>query len=278
MQIELIGCTGAGKSTLTRGVLQACHEQGLDILLGNDFVLKQFRLNWIKSHLLRTFLVYVAALIACVVTWRNNLQFYRFATQLLFQLPIPQLEKLYLLRQVIKKVGIHEIIRFRSTDQQVILVDEGVLQIAHNLFVHGSVQVEVEKLSTFARLVPLSDVAVYLRQPETLLIDRTMKRGHKRIPDRSYSNVVRFIKQAVATFDKLVQDPAVESKLLIVDGGSQTVTIAANHQDDPIMDLASNIIRHGLTRDTTDTPTETTLGPGLHTVPTSLNSLLEKGS
>jgi thymidylate kinase len=246
LQIELIGCTSAGKSTLSRGILQACHKQGLDILLGDDFVLKQVRLNWVKSHLPRTLLVDLLALFACVVTWPSNLKFYLFAAQLLFQLPIPRLVKLHLLRDVLKKIGIYEIIRSRSTNRQIILVDEGVLHAAHNLFVHGSVQVKTENLSTFARLIPLPDVIVYLRQPESLLIDRTIKRGHKRIPDRSYSNVVPFIKQAVTTFDKLVQNPAVESKLLIVDGG-QNVTVAASYRDDPLFGLALKIIQNGIT-------------------------------
>lgn len=244
MQIELIGCTGAGKSTLTRGIFQACHEQGLDLLLRDDFVLKQVRLNWIKSHLPRTLLVDVVALFACLITWRKNRKFYLFATHLLFQLPIPRLERLNLLRNVLKKIGIYEIIQFRRTGQQVILVDEGVLQAAHNLFVHACVEVKTEHLSTFAGLVPLPDVVVYLKQPESLLIDRTMKRGHKRIPDRSYGTVVCFVKQAVATFDKLVQHPVVENKLLIIDG-EQDVVMVTNDQDDPIMDLALKIIQSG---------------------------------
>jgi hypothetical protein len=246
MQIEIIGCTSAGKSTLTRGILQTCHQQGIDILLGDDFVLKQIRLNWVKSHLPRTLLVDLVALFACLVTWRRNLEFYLFATRLLFPLPIARLEKLNLLRNVLKKIGIYEIIHFRSADQQIILVDEGVLQAAHNLFVHGSVQVKLENIATFARLIPLPDVIVYLRQPESLLIDRTMKRGHKRISDPSYRNVDRFVKQAVATFDKLVQNPPIKSRLLVVDDG-QNVTIAANCQDNPLFNLASKIIRNGLT-------------------------------
>ena len=110
---------------------------------------------------------------------------------------------------------------------------------------HGSVQVKAEHLATFARLIPFPDVVVYLREPESLLIDRTMKRGHKRIPECSYSNVVRFIEQAVATFDKLVQNPAVESKLLIVHGG-QHVTMAAKNQDDLLCGQALKIIQSGL--------------------------------
>lgn len=244
MQIELIGCTSAGKSTLIKGICQACQEQGLELLLRDDFVLKQVRLSWIKSHLPRTLLVDLVALFACLITWRRNRKFYRFATQLLFQLPIPQLERLNLLRNVLKKIGIYEIIQFRLASQQVILVDEGVLQAAHNLFVHSSVEVETEHVSTFAGLVPLPDVVVYLKQPEALLTDRTMKRGHKRIPDRSYGTVVCFVKQAVATFEKLVQHPVIENKLLIIDG-DQDVIMVKNEQEDPIMGLALKIIQSG---------------------------------
>jgi hypothetical protein len=258
MQIELIGCTSAGKSTLTRSILQSSHDKGPGILLGEDFVLEQFRLNWIKNYPLRKLLVNMAGLFASLLTWRNNREFYLFATQLLFQLPIPRLERFSLLRNVLKKIGIYEIIRFRSTDQQVILVDEGVLQAAHNLFVHVSVEVKTEELSTFATLIPLPDAVIYLRQPESLLIDRTMKRGHRRIPDGTYGKVVRFVKQAVATFDKLVQHPVVENRVLVVDGSRDVIMTAkyASEQDDPIMGLALKIVRSGFTSDTTDTVTE----------------------
>ena len=242
MQIEFIGCTNAGKSTLIEGILQACHEQGADILPGNDFVLKQIGLNWVRSHQLRMLLVNLAGLYACLITWRKNLDFYLFAARLLFQLPIPRPERLNLLRNVLKRIGIYEIIRFRSTDQQIILVDEGTLQTAHNLFVHGSAYMKMEDLSTFAGLIPIPDGIVYLRQPESLLIDRIMKRGHKRIPDRSYGNVVHFVKQAVATFDGLMQYPKVENRVLVIDA-SQEVTMSKNFPDNPIMGLVSKINR-----------------------------------
>ncbi len=242
MQIEFIGCTSAGKSTLIEHLLHAYHEQGVDILPGNDFILKQVRLNWIKNHQLRMFLVNLAGLCACLATWRKNLEFHLFATRLLYQLPISPFVKLYLFRNVLKRIGIYEIIRFRSTDQQIILVDEGTLQTAHNLFVHGSATMKMEDLSTFAGLIPIPDSIVYLRQPESLLIDRIMKRGHKRIPDRSYSNVAHFVKQAVATFDGLVQYPKIEKRVLAVNG-SQEVMTAINSPDNPIMGLISKINR-----------------------------------
>jgi hypothetical protein len=160
----------------------------------------------------------------------------------LFQLPIPRLERLGLLRNIIKKRGIYEIVRLRSSDDQIILFDEGVLHVAHNLFVHGSVEVDHAYLSTFADLVPLPDVVVYLKQPEKLLIDRTMKRGHKRIPDRSYRCIAPFIKQAVATFDRLVQYPPVQKKLLII-GDEQLAPAVTHDSGKPVIDLALKIIQ-----------------------------------
>ena len=255
MLIEIIGCTSAGKSTQARSIYQACRGQGIDIFLGDDFVLRQIRLQWIKINLLRKLLVNLFALFVSLLTWRNNLEFYAFATQFVFQLPIAWLEKLGLLRNVLKKIGIYEIIRLRSTDQQIILEDEGVLHAAHHLFVHCSIQVKAEHLATFIKLIPLPDVIVYLRQPESLLIDRTMKRGHKRIPVGSYSDVARFIKNAVATFDKLAQYPAVESKLLLVNvNGGQNVDIVAPDQDDPLVRQALKIIRNGMTAGIYESP------------------------
>lgn len=242
MQIELIGCTSAGKSTLSKRILQACQAQKLEALLGDDFVLRQARLNWIESRPLRKALVNLAGLLASLITWRKNREFYQFAAQHLFRLPIGRLEKFQLLRNVLKKIGIYEIIRRRRSDQEVILVDEGILQVAHNLFVHVSVEAKTEELATFAGLIPLPDVVVYLKQPEELLIDRTLKRGHQRIPDRSYGQVVSFIKQAVATFDNLVRYPAVENKLLIING-EQDVVMAKNEPDDPMVGMALRIVQ-----------------------------------
>ena len=53
MHIELIGCTSAGKTTLTRKILSAGREQGIEIILGDDFVLEKLNLNWIPHEYLR---------------------------------------------------------------------------------------------------------------------------------------------------------------------------------------------------------------------------------
>lgn len=255
MIVEFIGSTGAGKTTLASDILYACREQGIDVLMGDDFVLKQSCLIWIKSRLIRTLCVDLLSLFACLATWRNNLEFYVFASRIILRLPVVWLEKANLFRNILKKIGIYEIIHRRGSDQQVVLVDEGTLHAAHNLFVHVSVQTNASDFSTFVRLVPLPDVAIYVTQSESVLIERTIKRGHKRIPDRSYAKVEIFVKQAVDTFDKLVRQLVLKKKLLAVDG-KRNIIVAQDYQNDPLLAIVLEIIRAGIDSVIADNPAQ----------------------
>lgn len=244
MQIELMGCTGAGKSTLAQRIIAACHDQGMDIAMGDDVVLAQVGLSGVTDPRLRKALLNLLALSAGLATWRTHHGVYRFATRYLARLPIGIPGKLNVLRGVIKRVGIHEIIR-RRADGRIVLVDEGVLQAAHYLFVHLSAPPPGPGVSEFARLAPLPDAIVYVTQPEARLVARTIKRGHRRIPDRSPGNVSRFIGGAVATFDRLARHRTIADRLLVVDGG-QTVRPAVDGRGSPSLDLALRVVRAGL--------------------------------
>jgi len=247
MQIELTGCTGAGKSTLAKRLLQACRAQGIDAWLRDDFVLHQLWLDWIKSHVARTLVVDLLSLLACLITWRKNLEFYLFVMRITWGLrkAVAWPEKLNLTRNILKKIGIYEIIYHRGSDQQVIWVDEGTLHAAHNLFVHVSVEPDPRDLSTFARLVPLPDMVIYVTQTEPVLIERTLARGHKRISERSYANTQRFIRRAVATFDQLMREIASARRQLMIET-RQLVIAAQNVQAGPLDAQVLEIILAGV--------------------------------
>lgn len=220
MQVELIGCTSAGKSTLAESVLWAYRGTGMDASMGADFVLQQVGLNWVKGKLARTILIDIIALFACLATWRSNYAFYRFASGVVLGLPVTVswLERLNIARNTFKKVGIYELVRRGASDRQVVLLDEGTLHTAHYLFVHVSTEPNLADLATFAKLVPLPDVVVHVRQSQSVLIERTLQRGHKRIPARSRSAVECFIKRSVAVFEELERQPALQGRSLVVDG------------------------------------------------------------
>ncbi|MBI1879485.1 MAG: hypothetical protein HYR94_14910 [Chloroflexi bacterium] len=245
MIIEFIGSTGAGKTTLIKHILSTCQREGINALADTDFVLKQSRLNGIKSHLVQAVLINLISLFASLVAWRNNLELYLLAMRIILKLPITWFEKLYLAKNILKRIGVYEIIRRYGSEQQVYLVDEGTLHVAHNLFVQVSAEANINDLSTFAKLVPLPHVVVYVRQDESVLIERTLARGHKRIPDYSFADAAHFVKQAVNVFDELVQNPAIERRLLVVDS-AQNMVMAPGYRNDPLPISVSKLVQAGL--------------------------------
>jgi len=247
MQIELIGCTGAGKSTLLQGMLKACQAQGLEAFSGDDYVLAKARLGWVRGYLARTLLVDLVSLTTCLVTFRKNFGFINFVCKKILGWPrsIGWFQKINILRNMLKKIGIYEIVDRTSLPEQIIFLDEGTLHTAHYLFVHLTINFPDTDLLDFARSVPLPDEVVYLRPDIDVLVQRTMARGHKRIRGGSYELVEHFILQAVSTFDGLVQVPALASKLFVVNGDQQ-ITPPREFQSDRSQGLTFNLLKTGL--------------------------------
>lgn len=222
MLIELTGCTSAGKSTLARELLEAFRQQKTEAWMGDEFVLRKAGLNWVRNYLARMLLLDSISFLSCLATNGKNGPFCKFATRMILRLPrdVGWFEKLNIARNVFKQVGIYEIAR-RATARQIVIMDEGTLHSAHYLFVHTSIPPDFARLLTFSTLVPLPDVLVYLRQERSTLVERTLTRGHKRIPGNSQAGVECFIGRAVNVFEKLAELPVVAAKLVIVDGHSK---------------------------------------------------------
>lgn len=225
MQIELIGCTSAGKTTLARKMLQAGRELGIDVQLSDDFVLKRIRLNWIKNEFIRLRIIELLCLPICLMFWRKYHRFYRLAIRASRQAPGSWFYKMNLARITLRKIGIYEIIRRCGSEQRVFLFDnEGVLQASHTLFIHsGGARLNAGDISSFVNAAPLPDVVAYLWQSQAVLLKRTLARGHHRLPDRSHEKVKFFIEQAVEMFDALQRHPALASRLLVINGEQKTI-------------------------------------------------------
>lgn len=232
MQIELIGCTGAGKSTLARDLLHACRARGVDAMLSDDFVLEQAGLRHVRGQLVRTLLVDLLALLECLLSWQKYRMCYLLMMRTVTTLPrdVGWFERLNIARNVLKKIGSYEIARRRATPDRVILVDEGTLHTAHYLFVHRTLEPSVHGVAALAALIPLPDIAIYVATNTSLLISRTLERGHKRIHTPTYDEVERFITRAVRVFEMLTRHPSVQSRLLVVND-SQVVIADPHHAE-----------------------------------------------
>lgn len=224
MHIELIGCTSAGKTTLTRKIVDIAKSQDVNIILGDDFVLEKFHLDRIKSEFVRRRLLEVCAIYVCLRHWKRYRQFCRYVWMVVSQVPGSRFYRFNLVRIVLRKIGIYHLINGYGSENQLVLVDnEGIIQAAHNLFVHTHNKLN-GNISAFIEEAPLPDMVVYLWQPQSILMERTLRRGHPRIQKRSESKVRFFVEQANDTFEKLKTLPRIAERLLLIDGQKKTVT------------------------------------------------------
>jgi hypothetical protein len=242
MQVELIGCTSAGKSTLTQHMLKRAHAEGIKLSTSYDFVLAHYGLGWVKPHALRMALLNNLALWRCLQSAGRHLGLLRFVFGVLHTLPavsqgkMSRSERLKIARITLRNLGIHEIIAQANDPDLIILADEGALQVVHYLFVHVQMPPALDQLSAYLQRAPRPDLVLYYRQPAPLLVERTLRRGHKRIPERSQEKVERFIGHALQVFEAVVAEPAIRQRALLVNGQSQQIEYspAAGSQPGPI--------------------------------------------
>jgi hypothetical protein len=246
MHIEIIGSTSAGKTTLAKKMVEIGKARGLDVSLSDDFMLQQTGLGWVRNDFVRRRLVEAIAFAVWLTCLQRYREFFRFVLREGRNTPGSWFYKLNRIRNVIRKIGIFEFIARRSSAGQIVLADnEGILQGVHNLFVHQNGAADLEKVPSYADLVPLPDVVLYVQHAEATLVARTLSRGHARVAGSPPDKVLHFIQQAVAVFDALILSPKIHERLLILEGGSSIRSTASHSFARPIQQIIE-LVRPGL--------------------------------
>jgi hypothetical protein len=173
----------------------------------------------LRKRWLRAVVIHIVAFWGCVSKGWRHIRFVKFAYRELRHTNISRRQQWNQLRKVLKQLGRYEVIRCTRQSQTPVLVDEGTLHAAHNLFVHVGFASDDHHVQQFAEQVPLPDVVIYVRQREEVLVQRTLKRGHPRIPDPTRQSVANFVRQAVLTFDQLSKHERIASRMLVVQDG-----------------------------------------------------------
>jgi deoxyadenosine/deoxycytidine kinase len=245
MQIELIGCTGAGKSTLLKAILAGCRLKGVAAFSGEEFVLKKFHLNWIKYPLFRIIISDILSITICVFISGKYYKFYDLIIKCVNEIPASEgwLNKINIARNAIKKMAVYEI-SSRYGNEKYIFIDEGTIHAVHNFFVHASGPSSLKYFNDFIQMVPHPDMLIYLKRDEDILIERTLRRGHKRIPKNSPERVRFFIEQAIAIFRKIEKDPQFSEKLIKISSDGKidtTIPESNNHSIHFIIKIIQDI-------------------------------------
>jgi thymidylate kinase len=217
MIVEFIGCSGAGKTSLAEEVRRRSHASRRAIL-SVDLVRDRAGLRWMTDPSMINLAADVISFPSFVRAYGRDGEFVRFAFDRLRRYAPSTFAKYNYRLNIVRKVGVHELAR-RASDRRTILVDEGVLLSAYQLFVYSDAPYRDVDLDRFARLVPMPDRIVYVRAPLDLLVERAMRRPDPRreLAGRSRNQVADRLARAVELFEGLAVREAVRERLLIAE-------------------------------------------------------------
>ena len=222
MIVEFIGCTGAGKTTLVSAVRRQL-DPTTDIADSFDVVADLLHLphatNPTAQNLIREVIGF-PFFVRSLYTYREFLTF--ISKRLVGYMAYPRLTLNYL-RSMERTIGTLEILR-QLPSTRVVVVDEGTLHYAHILFAYTTTDSKVEDISQFARLVPLPDVAVYVRAPEETLVERCLLRADppRELRTKNKDLIARYVRRAVTAFDQIAAAERIRDRVIVVENEAHT--------------------------------------------------------
>lgn len=222
MIVEFIGATGAGKTTLARGLVK----RGVParrVRMATDLVTDRLGRRWIDDPHAINLLADMSALPSFIRSLDRDRDFVRFAFDRLKRHAPSTFAKINYRRNIVRKLGMHEMAR-NADPGTTFLVDEGTILIAYQLFAYSDAPFTQADLEAFARIVPLPDLVVHVKAPIDVLLRRAMTRPDRRreLARSDVREVERQIARAVELFDALAAIEPIRGRLLTVEGAEDS--------------------------------------------------------
>jgi thymidylate kinase len=216
MIIEFIGCTGVGKTTLISEVRNRL-AQKTPVTTSFELIATPLGLNHVSSRMFRNFIQEIAVLPIFIRRLQRNKAIIAYAVRMLRRHADLSIFTINNLRGIERKIGVYEKINAHSNNQ-VILVDEGTVHLAHKIFVFNNAGYTSDEIIRFARLIPVPDLIVYVRAPVENLIQRTQNRPDPPREIRKNQHLTeKYIYRAVAMFEQIILAENIKSRLLVVE-------------------------------------------------------------
>jgi len=144
----------------------------------------------------------------------RHARFVAFVLGQLTRISAPPGEKTAILRSVGRKMGLFQYLCRGKFAGAYVLVDEGILHIAHNILVSPRDLPSAKAVARFAALVPLPDRAILLCVPVATASARLGQRGDLSPRVRSADELQRFLANARTVFDGLADAPRLRPALI----------------------------------------------------------------
>lgn len=242
MIVEFIGSTGSGKTTLISEV-QRRLAQTADVMTSFELVAAPLGLRSVIHPTARNFIQELVGIPFLIRSLNQHKAFFVFMMKMLARQARFSIFTINNLRSLGRKTGVYEIIR-RYKRNQIILVDEGTVLIAHNVFVYSNAFYTSEEIARFASLVPLPDIIIYIRAPVDVLVQRTLLRVDppREMKSRDQERIEKHINHAVRMFEQLIKAENIKSRLLIVENSDSSY----QEYDEAVDNIVKFILSHEL--------------------------------
>ena len=217
MLIEFTGCTGSGKSTILEKVRESLSDLGIETVSSVEFIARLIGLRTINNPTMQNITLDIFAFPQVILSLKRNFKFYIFALRILLRKPDSLIGALNHFRSVIRKIGVNELVRIKENRDQIIIVDEGTVHAAHNLFVYSGFSIVWHDIREFSHLVPMPDLIICVSTPMDIILERTLNRKDPPVKCKSRQVIKKYIERALTTFKKLSLTEQVRNKLLWVE-------------------------------------------------------------
>lgn len=225
MIVEFVGCTGAGKTSLARGL----ERRGLPLEAGGlgssvrmmyDLALDHGALRRITNPSLANIVQDGLALPFALATLHRRREFLLFARRTIRRRFPARVDRANRVRGVVRRIGMFELAR-TVADSDVVLSDEGTLLLAY-LYALSDSDYSDSDLEMFASLAPLPDMVVYVRASTTALVERAARRSdrHRQLGGKGDLELERLITRTVRVFDRLVQTRPLAGRVLEIENSA----------------------------------------------------------
>lgn len=216
MIVELIGCDGAGKTTLARLLAEPGIVEGRTVAMA-DLVLDHPGLRGITHATARNVVQELGGLPFLLRAYPRRRAYLAFAQRMHARYAPSTYHRLNGMRGIARRVGIYELARSRAADR-VVLSDEGTVLSAY-LFALTDVPFDRSDVERFAELVPPPDRIVYVKAPIAALVERALARPDRRPQHagKSRSEVERTIRRTVDVFDLVAEASPLRDSVLVVE-------------------------------------------------------------
>ena len=235
--IEMAGMVGAGKTTLAHRLRAMLRKRDIDALTVHEAIelaMKRSTFGRFSHRLLRTpSHRQTAELVAYRLLVRpghemwfiaNHLRLTRHVVRSLQRLPLPLWHRRRIFRLFLRRAAALEFLSRRLEPREILIVEEGLVQRAVNIFAWGQHGVDPTAVTEYLTNVPPSDLVLFVDVPESTSFERASARGlPARLIGHEENTVERFMMHAadIAAITVTCLEQADRPLCVIENGGSR---------------------------------------------------------